>query len=362
MPSQDVVVQLNRELAGTKVLSVYLNAQETDPAERRAWRIRLNGLLKGVDERLTDEPAEERKAARAAAELISQELERYQGMLPGHGWVGFATAERLWHAESSPAPMPDLVRWEDGAHVAPYIRALKQARPVTAVLADRRHARLFRYLHGELTEEAVLRSDTGLVDGPGAGGSNRPSTHSGARGETRSDAANRSEEAATQRLLRDVLDALSGPVNEGHSIVVAGSSEVAVALIRAIPERAEERTIDLAGIGMDATHAELKEAIEAAASTLSIRLQRGLVEEVLEATRSAGRACVGREPTERALEAGAVDMLIISRAFARAEPEAAESLVDRAFGQGAAVEEIAEEAANELDREGGVGARLRFNS
>lgn len=362
MPSRDVVVQLNRELAGTKVLSVYLNAEETDPAERRAWRIRLNGLLKGLADGLVGAPEEERRAARAAAALLGQELARYDGLLPGRGWVGFATPERLWHAEPTPVPMLDQVRWEDGAHVAPYLRALKQSRPVTAVVADRRHARIFRYLHGELREEGVLWSDAAPADGPAAGGSKRASTHSGARGETRGDAARRSEEVATQRLFREVSDAVSASVRDGHLLVVAGNPENVAALLRAVPERARERTIDLPGVPTDATHAELKEAIEAAASALSIRLQRGLVGEVLEATRSAGRACVGREHTERALQAGAVDTLVLSRTFARAEPDAAERLVDRALEQGAAVEEISEVAAGELDREGGVGARLRFGA
>src|SRR5690606_15327539 len=145
---------------------------------------RLNGMLKALDEGLKDAAEEERKAARAAAVRIRQALEGYDGLLPERGWVGFATVDRLVYAAPSPAPMPDLVRWEGGAHVAPYVRALKQSRPVTAVVADRRHARLLRYLHGELREEAVLWSDAALADGPATGGSKRASTHSGARGET----------------------------------------------------------------------------------------------------------------------------------------------------------------------------------
>ena len=49
---------------------------------------------------------------------------------------------------------------------------------VTAVVADRRHARIFRYLHGELREEGVLWSDAAPADGPAAGGelSARPPT------------------------------------------------------------------------------------------------------------------------------------------------------------------------------------------
>jgi hypothetical protein len=362
MPSHDEVVRLNQELAGTKVLSVYVNAEETNPAARRAWRVRLDRTLKALDERLKDAPAEERTAARAAAALLLAELERFGGLLPERGWVGFATPDRLWYAAPSPAPMPDLVRWEDGAHVSPYLRALKQSRPVTAVLADRRRARIFRYLHGELREEAEFRSEADTAVGPSAGSSKRASTHSGVRGESRGDAARRSEQVSSQRLLREVRDALSEPASEGHLLVIAGAPETTAALLRALPERAGERTIEAHGVPADASAAELKEAVESAASALSIRLQQALVDQVIDAARSGGRGCLGREHTERALQAGAVETLILSRAFARAEPGAAEHLVDQAFDQGAAVEEISEATAKELDREGGIGARLRFEA
>jgi hypothetical protein len=359
MLSHDAVVRLNQELAGTKVLSVYLNAEETDPAARRAWRVRLDSMLRDLTGRLKDAPDEEREAARAASALIRQELERYGGLLPGRGWLGFATPDRLRFAEPTPVPMPNVVRWEDGAHMTPYLRALKQWRPVTAAVVDSRRARIVRYLHGELNEEEVLHADS-TPGGSSAGSSNRASTHSGVRGETREDAVRRSGEVSTQRMIREVAGLLSEAANDGHLLLMAGNPETTAGLLRALPEPARERAMEMPGIHAETSSAELKRAIEAAASTLSANLQRALVEEVIEATRSAGRACLGREQTERALRAGAVDTLILSRSFARAEPSAAERLVDLAFEQGASVEEISDAAAGELDREGGIGARLRF--
>jgi hypothetical protein len=179
MLSHDEVVRLNQELAGTKILSVYLNAEETDPAVRRGWRVRLNPMLKALDDGLKGAPEAERTSARAAAALLLRELDGYDGLLPGRGWAGLATPDRLWHAAPLPAPMPDLARWEDGAHVAPYLRAMKQSRPVAVVLADSRHARVFRYTHGEVREEGVFWSDAASVDGSSAGSSKRASTHSG---------------------------------------------------------------------------------------------------------------------------------------------------------------------------------------
>jgi len=360
MLNHEEVLRLHHDLAEQRVLSVYLNAEESDPAERRAWRIRLNGMLKELQAGLTGAPPEEREAARSAVELLERELGRFPGLLPERGWVGVATAERIWYAGASPAPMPDLVRWEEGVHVAPCVRALKQSRPVTVVVADQRHARRLGYLHGEMKEERVLWADSVIADSASAGSSARAATHSGMRGEPRADAARRIGEVATQRMLREVLDALSGPMEGGHLLVLAGNAETTAALLQALPERVRERTIDVPGVPVDASPARLKEAVEAAASILSIRLQRALVDEVIDVTRSAGRACLGLERTERALRQGAVDTLVLSRAFARSEPDLAERLVDLTLDHRAAVEEIADAAADELDREGGIGARLRY--
>lgn len=360
MLTHEEAVRLNQTLAGTKVLSVYLRTGETDPAERRAWRIRLNGMLKALEEGLAEAPEAERRAARASIERIERELEGFGGRLPERGWAGFATADAVHHAGPTPAPVPDLVRWEAGAHVAPYVRVLKQSRPVSAVVADQRRARLLTYRHGELREDEVLWSDYALAEGVPDGASKRASTHSGMRGEARSDAARRGVEDSARRLLREAGEALEARAREGHLLVVGGSAETARALLASLPERTRARTIEAPGLRAEASLAELKEVVEDAASALSERLQRALVEEVLDLTRADGRACLGPERTGRALEAGAVDTLVLSRAFARAEPDLAERFVDRALAQGAAVEEISEAVAAELDREGGIGARLRF--
>lgn len=360
MLSYDEVVRLNQDLGDVDVLSVYLHADEADPAERRAWRIRLDGMMKALETSLADAPAETRRAVRAAAERVTGELEAHDGILPGRGWVAFSAADRLWYAGGLPAPVRDLVRWEKGVHVAPYLRALKQSRPVTTVVSDHRRARIFGYVHGELSEIRRIDADLPASDGSAAGSSSRAGARSGARGESRSDAAQRVENTATQRMLREVETVVSSAAGDGHLVVLGGNSDTTASILRALSERVKERTIELSGITADSPNAELRTAIESAASALSLRLQRALVDQVIDTTRSAGRASLGRERTERALEAGAVDTLLLTRSFVNGEPDVAEHLVDLSFDQGATVVEIGGDAAAELDREGGIGARLRY--
>lgn len=357
MLSHEGALRLHGELGQRRVLSVYLNGEETDPAERRAWRVRLRHGLEGARAAV---PPGEAAEFEAAVRLVEQELAGVDGLLPERGWVAFASGERLWYAGPSPAPMPDLVRWQAGMHLTPYLRALKQSRPVTLVLADQRHARVFRYLHGALEPRETLRADDALPDSASAGASKRAANRSGMRGEPRGDATQRALEAATQRMLREAAALLAAGADEDRLLMVGGSPETVSGLRRALPERARERAVELTDLRADATPAEVKAAIDAAASALSARLQKALVDQVIEATRAAGRGCLGWEPTERALRAGAVETLLVSRRLARAEPDLVEHLVDRALEQGAVVEEVGGPAAGTLDREGGIGARLRF--
>ncbi|MBX6364427.1 MAG: hypothetical protein IRZ00_11215 [Gemmatimonadetes bacterium] len=357
MLTQDEVLRLHQELGDRKVLSVYLNAEETDPAERRAWRIRLKQMVREIEARLAGDAAE-LKAFQEALGRLEDELSGYAGLLPERGWVGFATPERVWFAGASAAPMPDLVRWERGMHLAPYIRALKQARPVTVILADQRMARILDYRLGMLHEAERLVAEP-EPRGRGAGAAKRAATTTGVRGEPRTDAARRQAAEAWRRLLREIV-ATAGRAGADGLLVVAGSADATAAIMRALPERLADRAMEVPGLTVDASGAEIRQAVDAAASELSLRLQRRLVADVLEATAAAGRACVGPEPTERALRAGAVETLVLSRGLTRVAPELVDRLVALALGQGAAVEEVAEVAAEALDREGGVGARLRY--
>ncbi|HET8657041.1 MAG TPA: hypothetical protein VFL93_16060 [Longimicrobiaceae bacterium] len=360
MLNQKELLQLHHELGRRKVLSVYLKAEEADPAERRAWRVRLNATLRALETRLAAWPAEEWESVRAALEHVEGELQRFTGQIPERGWVAFATQERLWHAGSSPVPMPDLVRWEPGPHIAPYVRALKQSRPVTAVLADRRRARIFHCLYGYLQETGVVHAEAAQHAGVAAGSGKRAATRSGMRGETRGDAALRTEGVATHRMLRDACEVVSERVGDDGLLVVSGSTEATAIVLRALPERLLARTIEVPALPIDASDAEVRDAVESAASALSARLHTKLVDEVIETARSAGRGCLTPEHVDRALQVGAVETLVLSRALARAHPDLADRLVSTAYRKGAAVEEIPEAASGPLDAEGGVGARLRF--
>jgi hypothetical protein len=361
MMTHDKLVEFYRKLRDDKVLSIYLDAQASDPAQRNVWRRRLDQQVDRVEKRLGEVAADEKAAFHDALALLRKELGRFDGFVTGKGWVGFATPAEVLYSESVPVPMPDLVAWEHGLRVAPYVRGLKQGRAVVIVLADRRHARVFEYRRGEVSELPGVLADKDVGDLSDMGVAKRGATHTGVRGQTGTDAAQRFLAAGSERMLKGLAENLVEHVNGHGLLILGGPQETVAAILQMIPPWMAERTLEYPSLHVDMTLAEVKDAAEECASVLTNQLQEGMVTQVLDMAHSGGRGCLGAEATERALLEGRVDTLLLSRTYIRENPDHADHCVGTAFNQGANVEELSGAAADKLNAEGaGIGARLRF--
>lgn len=362
MLTRDKLVELYRELVDEPVLSVYLDADQHDPAQRTKWRRRLDGLVSECRREIADgEGREGVQAFEEAWSRVGEKLRDYDAFLPGRGWVGFSTADQLWYAEDVPVPMPDLVRWEPGIRVAPYVRGLKQERNVVVVLADSQRARVFEYRDGKVDEFSDLRADTFLGDLSDVGQRKRSAHRTGLRGETATDQAQRILEVSTERMLKELVQVLGERASDHGFLVLGGTPETVKRMAEAVPKTLAPRTMEKPGLHLEMTSPEVREAVEAAASELTERLQTTLLTEVMDQARAHGRACLGREDTEQALREMRVDTLLVSRRFIAEHPDLADHCVGAAFAQGADVEELGEAVGARLDDEGqGMAARLRF--
>jgi peptide subunit release factor 1 (eRF1) len=269
--------------------------------------------------------------------------------------------------------MPDLVRWEHGIRVAPYMRSLKQHRPVVVVLADRQRARILVYRNGEVTEPEDLLADTSMGDltdvstnkrayqlrvqaGEGTRG-----TTSGVRGETATDQAQRILEVSSERMWKALGLAAASYAGADGFLVLGGPSETAARLSSYLPEPVRARATEGASLHLGMTTAEIRTAAEEAAHALSAAHHESLVGEVVDRARSGGKAVLGGEATARALREMRVDTLLLSASFLRSDPDFADHCAGAALSQHAQVEEIGSPGGERLDQEGGgIGARLRY--
>jgi hypothetical protein len=361
MLNREQLADLFRIHQNERLLSVYLNGVGEDPARRRIWRRRLANCLEKEMHQVEQAAASEREAFSAAREQVLRALEAFPDFLPKKGWVGFASPDGMRHAESVPFQVPNLARWETGPRVAPYIRGLKQLRPMVTALVDSRRSRIFLYTEGEIREVTDLRADTFLGDLSDTSAPQRVSGHSGTRGEPASEAARRSLEEGTTRMLKRVRDVCCQMVEPDGFLMLGGSQEAVAMLGPLIPRSLERRVWEDSSLYVEMSLAEVKEATREGASLLSKRRQGTLLNQVIEQARSGGNGCLGGEETVKALREARVDILILSRFFVEGNPDFAEECVGLAFEQDADVRVFGGAPSKRLDSVGGgVGARLRY--
>jgi hypothetical protein len=362
MLARDELVRFYRQHRNEDVLSLYLDAEEHDPAKRRAWRVTLERVVAQATAGAGDAP--QRDACERAFGHLDRELKAFGAFLPGRGWAGFATAKDLLYAESLPVSMPNLARWKPGPAVAPYVRVLAQATPVVTVLVDKRQVRVFRSLQGAFEELQGIDADTFFGDlSDNVNMSKRGTTHTGVRGESDTDVANRIERVGAERLLKHLVEVVRECAGPDGTVVVGGPPAMTAAAMQRLSKSTQDRIIADSTIDFFSTPAELKRATETAAAAVAARLQERLVDQAIDLTGAGGRACLGREATERALEQRRVEVLLMSRRLTDAEPDYAERCMVAALEQDAAVEDLVAAGAERLDHAGaGIGARLRFTA
>ncbi|MEZ4415324.1 MAG: hypothetical protein R3E10_06185 [Gemmatimonadota bacterium] len=344
------------------VLSVYASGGDRDPAAQGAWFLRLDQEVRAERKRLEEQTPVEVAGFDAAWTRLLGELPSRESFLGAPGWVGFASPERVIHAAALPAAVPAFAGWERSPCLAPLAAARSYSRPFVAVLVDHRHARVFRYEDGALTETHDHTADRSLGDLNEVGVRKRAATHSGMRGQTSHEAAHYGIVEATERLVRELVEPVREAVGaEVVPIFIGGDDHVAHALRQALPAELRDDAQLLGDLYLRMPATELKQRLEAARTSAWAERSQRRVGGWLEDGRSRGRAALGLDDTWRALGEGAVDVLLLSQRFYRERLQEANRLVDLALDQGGDVEMLDGEASERLDQETeGVGAVLRF--
>ncbi|HEU4698439.1 MAG TPA: hypothetical protein VFS40_04625 [Gemmatimonadales bacterium] len=353
--------QLAQELADTRVLSVYLDTRVTDPAMRNAWRPTLLTAVREARARLGDD--RDRDEFDRAAARLEEVAGSLGGVWGAPGWVAFVTADGPRHVADLPIEPSPLVAWRSGPVISPYLRALKQQRPVIVALVESSGAQLYRYARDKLEElealSAPLEQIPGVerITGPATSGASTPA----ARGAVDTEAPQRQREAAFRRLATALAERIGQLAGDTGWVVIGGTSEWARLAGEALPRPLASRTLTAVALDHDATADQIVEAARSAATELRAAEGRRLVDQLVESAGGDARAAAGVPAVQRALHAHAVDLLLLSPGFIRAQEREAEDMVRAALGAGADVEVPSGDAAERLDRAAeGVAARLRF--
>lgn len=351
------LVTLERSLRGTRVLSVYLDGAGTDPAVQHAWRVRLDHELSGIRARLAGASREEREQFAACLELLEGLLQGESIRAGAPGWVAFITPEGVRHAGPMLAPMPVLAKWGHGACITPYLRAIKASRPAIVAVVDGRKATLYRYQTGSLEVVTTLHAHHDTPALSHMGDAPRAGFHTGTRGLTGRDAAQRARLAGMIRMIAELADRVTALAGDDGWILLGGIPRVVAHAARALGPVAS-RVMTLESVDVHATPAQVAEAAKRGAAALQDAWDARQLEEL--ASNAGTTGVLGPEATERALQLATVRSLYLSEHYVAEHDREAQEALRRALDQHAAIEEVSRAAAHWLDEHGGIAARLRY--
>lgn len=362
MLSQQQLRALLQELADEPVLSVYIDGTSGDPGNPASWRLVLANALRELRASgASDSPAERAERERCVA-LLEERLVALREVPPVPGWVAFITADGVRHAAWLPARTPTRVTWATGPRVAPYVRALKEHRPVIAAIVSTRQGRLYRYERGRLVHLAsvpVQVQARSRATRPGAAAHHAHGP--GARGQTGADAARRVLDEELARMVRAVAERIVREAGGDGWIVIGGAPKASALAARALPPQLASRVAVSSALPVRASVSAIRD--EAAHQASALRRARALawIEKVGEGWGADERGIMGLDATLRALGERSVEELLVSTHFIVEHPDDAERAVRAALGQGAVIEVVSGEAAERLDEQAsGIAAKLRF--
>ncbi len=360
MLTYNELVKLERSLCDARVLSVYLDGTADDPAAQRAWRVQLEHSLKDLRTWLVDSSHAEREQFERCVKLLEEQLAPLSRGVGARGWVAFIIPDGVRVAMPLPVPVPTMAVWSTGPCVAPYVRVLKQTRPVVVALADARKATLYCYDRGALDKVKTIRAHATLGPPLHMGDAPRTGFHPGVRGTTGRDESQRVMLEGTRRMLKEVTDGVLRIAGAHGWILTGGIPHVSADLAQLMAPLAPGRVLDLESLDIHASESEIAAAAEHGASTLRDASDLQQIEEIIGPASGSGLVALGPAATRDALDQSRVRELYLTHAFIEEHAADAEDAVRKALTQGAVVEEVSREAARRLEGGGGIAARLRY--
>jgi hypothetical protein len=362
MVTHSDLVALTHSLRSERVLSVYLDPSARNPASKGAWRVQLDHSLKEQRASLVDSPHHEREQFERCVTLLLERLPDVDDLHGPGGWVAFITSGGVVDAERLPVPTPTLAVWSTGIFVAPYVRALKESRPVVVLVADARKASIYRYVGGRLEHVETLRAHATVEPTTHMGGAPRNGFHPGVRGSTGRDNAQRALAEGTERMLLDAADRAARLAAPDGWVVVGGIPRVAAQMAALLAKLTPGRVVRPDSLDIHASHARIAAAARAGASALRNASDLRRLEEAIALGGESDLVALGPAETQKVLEQARVRELYFTHRYLSDHPPEVEGAVRAALEQDALVEEVSGEAARRLDEHGGVAARLRYRS
>jgi hypothetical protein len=361
MLSYSELVQMERSLRRTQMLSLYIEGANGDPAKRATWRARVADALRPLEQTTETASQAEREALRTTVRALDDFLSREPPPVHAATFAVFISNRTLLHDTTLPISMPTAAYWGDGMRVSPYVRSLRPERPVFVYVGGVNTADVYEQQGDMLRRVRTIRVSMAkqpvyhMGDAPPAGFS--PNT----RGRTKKDALDRDVRTATHRVAHEIVEQIRQHSGDDAWLIVVGLPQVTHAVHDALSAPLAARTFVERAALADETEKTVARVTTAGVEELERRRQAELVHELINEAAIGGRGALGRDAIQQGLMERRVREVLFSSRFADEVPDALEAIVTSAFEQSALCALARGPAEEQLDRTGnGVGALLRY--
>lgn len=346
--------------ASDHVLSVYIDSAMTDPARRHAWRTVLREGIHRARARVEQSAPDALDAFERAVAAVEARLPSGDDAPVRPGWMLLcAESGELIEARLPVAPTA-LVAWQAGPVLFPYLVATRADDAVIA-LVDLDHARIMRLHRGVVHPVETLDADTSVEVEAHMGDTPRAGFHTGTRGETQTDAAQRQLREAHERLLTAARRQLAVIAGHDARVVVGGAAGATAHFLATLPAELASRTVVAESLHMTTPLGDIPPLVHAALTDLLSRRQQETLASLERRAHLTRHAAFGYDAVIAASAARAVEHVLISETLWNARPVAVEALTHDVLRAGAQVAIATPDFAGTLDSVGGgIAAELRF--
>jgi peptide chain release factor subunit 1 len=364
---------------GCGMLSVYLNVDQSSMANRnRAFERALGSMLRSQSIRLNSD--RQHQDFEAGAKRVERFVSQYKPT--ARGLVMFCNESEgfFWHRELN-TPVCNDVHWSESPYLQPLLETFDEFQRYGIILANKSRARVLTVFQEEIDDRFEITA-TGSVKHFRRSGSDHLLSQTKFQ---------RQANLHTLWHLKKVA-ALTDHLVNCHNfdrLLLAGTPQPVGTLKRLLSKRLLSRLVVSPALRVNANEQEILETT----SKLEQRVERGCevdaVQDLIASAAKALEATVGLEPTLLALERGQIHRLVYSQG-AKFEggqcskcnrlygdgrvacgycnvplqlvPDLMERIIKRAVDTDAEIEQVRDDAADQMNRVGCIGAILRFRT
>lgn len=340
-------------------LTLYLNVDNATPenqATTPAWRIWAKNTLRDLPAALNDEQ-------KAAWPFIHDWVENFLADYePSSKSLLIFAGSSYQQTYELPVPVENQATFGK-PNVGALLWAIDEYEPYLIALVDQEKARFFTSYLGSTSFDQAVEIDLDEYDF--AQKTLMPSSSAVAGGHSLTQGSNREafEDMIHEhraRFYREVVDIIEKLLKRHNTrrLLLGGSEESAHAVMNEMPDSLKACVVSRVNVPMRTPTAEIFEQMQPHALNYERDQEMALVNQVIDFAKSGGRGALGRKSVQDAMDMQRVELLVLT--WPTNDLDYANELAFRALQLNSKIELVHGAAADRLNKEGGLGARLYY--